>query len=541
MQNGQCGPLITFSPLGYFFQLNDVIFVSSSHLQIEGSSLPSPLDAIYTTHPLALVHLHDTGLLSLDLSGLSLPCIPPQISRLTTLQALNLANNRIEELSPELGRLTQLTALDLRGNPLQPHLTNIAEALDDLALVKLCDVRGDKLDLSYCFLSSVPEEIRWHSQSLTQLKLPHNEITSLPEWIDEMKVLGTVVMDSNLLEQVPQALLTLPKLVILMISDNKIVSLPDNIDVAQRLQALMLPGNSIPSLPPSIGKLADLKAISLASNALTTIPEEIGNCSSLRLLDFSNNEIEVIPDSIGSLQKLKALKMANNKLAKIPAGLADLQTLADVSFSGNPFVYQAQSDGAPTMALDATNNFEESARIVTFLVQMTSPAPPPLSSDAPSTHPSVRRSEESLITQDAFESQVNALKEDVVPRSVPQTPRDNIRTVAGDAMRHEIDERVSRAREKDAADEEAHKWLYLKKHHELVARDTVRLEHASKGLESISLMQVPTIFSVISNPPTNPTQPSNRPQSLYKYKRLADQGNAVTQLIDRVNIALEKN
>ena len=436
-----------------------------------------------------------------------------------------------------------MTALDLRVNPLKPHLTNIAEALNDLFLVKLCDESCEKLDLSHCYLSSVPDEIKWHSQSMTLLKLPHNEITVLPTWIEEMKALSTIVLDSNLLEDIPSTLLSLPKVTILMLADNKIKALPENIDQVKTLQALMMPGNYIPSLPSSVGRLEKLKAISLASNALTALPEEIGNCMSLRLLDFTDNDIEVLPESLCSLEKLKALKMADNKLSMVPGNLTKLCTLADVSFSGNPFVFKSQSDG--TIALDATNSREEAARIVSFLVKLTAPAPTaePLShSEAPPLHPRVQRSQKSTIELETFESQVNALQLDIAPPSTAQTPRIDIKTVASTAAQLDIDERVSRAREKDAADEAVHRWLYLKKHQELISRDTVRQEHApsSKGLETISLMQVPTIFSVISNPPSLPAQPSNRPQSLYKYKRLADQGNAVTQLIDRVNVALEK-
>jgi leucine-rich repeat protein SHOC2 len=50
---------------------------------MEGSALPSPLDAIYASNPIQLVQLHNTTLTSLDLSGLNMPCFPPQLSRLT--------------------------------------------------------------------------------------------------------------------------------------------------------------------------------------------------------------------------------------------------------------------------------------------------------------------------------------------------------------------------------------------------------------------------------------------------------------------------
>ena len=342
-------------------------------------------------------------------------------------------------------------------------------------------------------------------------------------------------MDSNLLEEIPQSLLSLPKLTILMIADNKITMLPDFTDATRTLQAIMLPGNSIPSLPPSIGGLTELKAISLASNALTSIPEEIGNCPMLRLVDFTDNLIESLPESICSLDRLKSLKMANNKIEFLPDGLTRLNALADVTFSGNPFKLQSDDGGD----LDTANNREEAARIIAFLIGQQTPISSALSPDpsGQTTQPpaaELHRSEQSTLD---LEAQVSILQEDLPPPPAHHQPRAEIKTVVSDAAKLEMDERASMAREKDAQDEAAHRWLYIKKHQELMARDTIRSEHAT-GLENVSLMQVPTIFAVISNTPSLPDAPNKRPQALYRYKRLADQGIAVTHLIDRISVAL---
>lgn len=53
----------------------------------------------------------------LDLSGLGLTTLPPEIGQLTALTRLDLSNNQLTSLPPETGRLTALTELFLHDNP----------------------------------------------------------------------------------------------------------------------------------------------------------------------------------------------------------------------------------------------------------------------------------------------------------------------------------------------------------------------------------------------------------------------------------------
>src|SRR3954470_10227999 len=58
------------------------------------------------------------GQSELELSGLNLVSLPPEIGRLTALTALLLYDNRLAALPPEIGRLTALTTLYLHNNRL---------------------------------------------------------------------------------------------------------------------------------------------------------------------------------------------------------------------------------------------------------------------------------------------------------------------------------------------------------------------------------------------------------------------------------------
>src|SRR5258708_28667346 len=52
----------------------------------------------------------------LDLSGLGLNDIPPEIKRLTAITSLHLERNKLGILPPEIGQLAALTSLHLNGN-----------------------------------------------------------------------------------------------------------------------------------------------------------------------------------------------------------------------------------------------------------------------------------------------------------------------------------------------------------------------------------------------------------------------------------------
>ncbi len=64
---------------------------------------------------------------ALNLSGLGLTGLPPEIAQLTTLQSLDLSNNQLTGLPPEIAQLTTLQSLDLSNNQLTGLPPEIAQ------------------------------------------------------------------------------------------------------------------------------------------------------------------------------------------------------------------------------------------------------------------------------------------------------------------------------------------------------------------------------------------------------------------------------
>ena len=113
------------------------------------------------------------GWKELDLAGMDLEELPPEIGELTELEVLILGKwdreakgNRLKTLSAEIGQLSQLTTLDLSDNQ----------------------------------LSSLPPEIGQLSQ-LTTLDLSSNQLSSLPPEIGQLSKLTTLDLSDNQLSR----------------------------------------------------------------------------------------------------------------------------------------------------------------------------------------------------------------------------------------------------------------------------------------------------------------------------------------------------
>ncbi|KIC73539.1 hypothetical protein DB42_BZ00010, partial [Neochlamydia sp. EPS4] len=104
----------------------------------------------------------------LDLSGVGLTCLPPEICQLSQLQALDLNQNQLTALPAEIGQLSQLQELYLNQN----QLTALPGEIGQLSQLQW-------LDLNQNQLTALPAEIGQLSQ-LQWLYLSQNQLTSLP-------------------------------------------------------------------------------------------------------------------------------------------------------------------------------------------------------------------------------------------------------------------------------------------------------------------------------------------------------------------------
>jgi len=215
---------------------------------------------------------------TLDLRGLDLAALPPEIGRLTNLRAFLLQGNQLTTLPEEIGQLTDLRTLDLARN----QLTTLPKNLGQL-------------------------------NALTTLGLGSNRLAALPKLIGEFATLTKLFLDRNLL-----------------------TTLPPEIGELTTLTTLALGNNHLTTLPPEIGQLAKLTRLEVQENRLTTLPKEIGQLTALTRLYVNDNKLTTLPKEIGQLAKLTTLHLYKNRLTTLPDSLRSLTNLERLFLHENP-------------------------------------------------------------------------------------------------------------------------------------------------------------------------------------------------------------
>ena len=187
--------------------------------------------------------------------------LPPQLSRLTRLQSLQLSGNHLERIRADLGYLDSLIQIDLSANRLSSHTPLSLGQLPHLAV----------------------------------LNLANNQLS------------GTI----------PLELGQLANLTVLNLADNHLSgTIPWELGGLTNLTVLHLAGNQLYGrIPWTLGQLTDLTILNLAGNRLIeAIPGELGRLSRRAYLDLSANQLDGRVSGIfGNLPNLQVLRLGNNQ------------------------------------------------------------------------------------------------------------------------------------------------------------------------------------------------------------------------------------
>ena len=205
-------------------------------------------------------------------------------------------------------------------------------------------------------LSEFPDKLLQQKQ-ITNLNLENNQISVVPEWIQELTNLKVLYLSSNAIDDIHH-LTALPGLEVLHLNDNRISRIPNNVTNWGRLKRLFINGNLLDKLPASLGQLQELKILLAAENNIEDIPEDFFSLSNLETLNLfqnrltylsenlcrlkklnylqlSMNQLEHLPESIGQNVNIKTLNSFSNKLRRIPSQLVKLSGLENLNLGDN--------------------------------------------------------------------------------------------------------------------------------------------------------------------------------------------------------------
>jgi internalin A len=263
------------------------------------------------------------NLRSINLSGNPFGTIPELLVEMKQLKSLNLTSIGLTELPEVIGQLSNLTQLDLSGN----QIIQIPDAISKLSNLTWLVLKGNQI-------TSIPDAIGQLS-NLTQLDLSFNQITSIPDAIGQLSNLTQLDLSFNQITSIPEAIGQLSNLTQLDLSFNQITSIPEAIGQLSNLTQLDLRDTQITSIPDAIGQLPNLTQLDLSSNQITSIPDAIGQLPNLRWLELSFNQITFIPEALGQLSNLTQLSLSINQITFIPEALGQLSNLTQLSLSIN--------------------------------------------------------------------------------------------------------------------------------------------------------------------------------------------------------------
>ncbi len=241
------------------------------------------------------------GEMELDLTGLGLRAVPPEVLELRHLKGLWLNSNPLTAVPKELGELKALTVLNLSHN----QLTAVTKELGGLTALRV-------------------------------LNLSNNRLTEVPKELGELKALTVLDLSNNQLTAVPKELGELKALTVLGLSFNQLTAVSKELGELKALKELRLYNNQLTAVPRELGDLKALTLLGLSRNQLIAVPKELGNLKALSELGLSENQLTTVPKELGHLKALEELFLYTNQLTAVPKELVELKSLTHLFLHDNP-------------------------------------------------------------------------------------------------------------------------------------------------------------------------------------------------------------
>ena len=156
----------------------------------------------------------------------------------------------------------------------------------------------------------------------------NNVVGSISDRLNELTSLEYLKVDYNSIPEIPEFIVSLPRLHTLSMRGCGITDFPKEMKIFRNLSHLYLNQNEFNcELPESIGELKELVELQLQGAGLYgSIPETIGNLTNLRRLNLDWNEFTgEIPESLGRLSKLEHIVINANYLSgRVPESVMKL-------------------------------------------------------------------------------------------------------------------------------------------------------------------------------------------------------------------------
>lgn len=190
----------------------------------------------------------------------------------------------------------------------------------------------ESLDLSYLNLDTIPWEVT-NLIGLRSLNLSANPSlawdTSL-HYLAQNKGIEELILRKNRFYELPKEILYFENLKSLDLKENDKLRFNELFDMLAKmkfLSSLNISNCKMQNLPKGIGKLKVLWDLDISYNEITFLPREIGSVAQLETFDLRHNRIQELPDEFAYLLNLEKLYLSNNPLEYIPEGVENMKDM----------------------------------------------------------------------------------------------------------------------------------------------------------------------------------------------------------------------
>ncbi|KAM0911062.1 hypothetical protein ACQ4PT_013722 [Festuca glaucescens] len=273
---------------------------------------------------------------------------------LSKLKYLNLSDNTfIGSIPGSVSRLVSLEVINLSGN-------NISGTLQNIGLKNLQNLR----------------ELHLGSNQLSALKLSNNSLGGMIlGGACNLSSVREIYLGNNKFEG------TLPRnlsgdVVIMDLHDNKMSGeLDTSLWNLPSLKALSLASNGLTGeIPQEIGNLSHIKSLNLSNNFFTgSIPATFANLSQIESLDLSENRLKgSIPWQLTQLSSLGVFSVAFNNLSGCLLDSGQFGSFGMDSYKGNDNLRSCTSSSGPVVRNGTVGNMADDSDPILYVVSAVS-------------------------------------------------------------------------------------------------------------------------------------------------------------------------
>jgi len=237
--------------------------------------------------------------------------LPTELGELSPhMEELSFEGNLISHVPESLGRLSRLEWLCLANNRLLDLPGSVFTAWSES--LKHLDLRGN-------LLTSIPAELG-ACGALEVLLVSDCLLSHLPETLGGCTSLAVLAAARNALTEIPTTLVNCGALEVVDLTANKLTILPGEVVVGWRgLKELLVSNNALLALPEETGTLSQLEILAASNNQLSSLPSTLGNCTALRELYLqANKSLNALPEAIGGWAHLHTLILKACKFKTLP-------------------------------------------------------------------------------------------------------------------------------------------------------------------------------------------------------------------------------